>query len=88
MNDGVDAFECTSDGVGIADVPDLQLHVRRQIRGTAVSPVHLLRQVVKRANAMTALEQLIGQMRADEACTSRDQDRFAHATPMLSDLDL
>ena len=69
-------------------VADLQLDVRRQIRGTAVSAVHLFRQVVKRANAMTALEQLIGQMRADEACTSRDQDRFAHATPMLSDLDL
>jgi hypothetical protein len=74
MDDGVDAVERTPDRVGIADVSDLELHVRREVVGTRRSFVNLRRHVVEGAHAIAARQELVGEVRADEARAARDEN--------------
>ena len=74
MDDGVDAVERAPDRVGVADVSDLELDVGREVVRASRALVHLRRQVVECAHAISAREQLVGEVRADEARAARDED--------------
>jgi hypothetical protein len=73
MHDRIHALQGASHGVGVADVPNLELHVGGEIVRRRAR-VNLRRQVVERPYAVAAREKLVGEMRADEACTARDED--------------
>ena len=74
MDDGVDSVECAPHGVGVANVSDLKLDVRREVLGPNDPFVNLRRQVVERADAVSVREQLVGEVRADEARAAGDED--------------
>ena len=58
----------------VADVADLKLDVRGEILRPAAVAVHLRLERVERPHTVPAREQLVGEMRADEARAARDQD--------------
>ena len=74
MNDRVDAVECAPKRVGVANVTLDELDVAGEIRRASFVAVNLRDQCVERAYAVTAREQLVGEMRADEARAARDED--------------
>ena len=76
MDDRIDADERTAERIDVAHVAHLKLDVGGEIVGASRSFVHLRRQIVERADAIAAGEQLVGEMRADEARASRDEDRL------------
>ena len=74
MDVGVDPVKCPPHGVGIANVSDLELDVRREVLGPGDAFMNLRRQVVERADAVSVREQLVGEVRADEARAAGDED--------------
>ena len=76
MDDRIDADERTAERIDVAHVAHLKLDVSGEIVGPRRSFVHLRRQIVERADAIPAGEQFVGEMRADEARASRDEDRL------------
>jgi hypothetical protein len=76
MDDGVDAVERPPKRLAVSDVADLELDVGREIVGARRVRVDLRRQIVERANAMAAREQLVGEVGADEARTARDENEL------------
>ncbi len=76
MDDRIDAVERATQRIDVAHVAHLQIDVGREIVGTRSSLVDLRRQIVERADAIPAREQLVGDMRADEARASGDEDRL------------
>ena len=74
MDDRIDAGESPADRVGVANVADLELHVRGEVAGPAAGAVNLRREIVERAHAVAAREQLVGEVRADEARPAGDED--------------
>ena len=71
----VDAVERASDRIRVAHVAAEQLDVGVKIRGPpGIGAVHLRRQIVERADAMSVPQQFVGEMRPDEAGAARDQD--------------
>jgi hypothetical protein len=76
MDDGSRAVECAPDCVRVADVADVELDVVGEIVGASPVRVDLRRQVVECADVIPVREQLIGEVRADEARTTRDQNEL------------
>ena len=76
MDDCIDAVERATKRIDVADVAYLKLDIRSEIVGALGSFVDLRRQVVECADAITAGEQFVGEMRADEARAPRDEDRL------------
>jgi len=74
VDDGVDTVERAPDRLSIADVSDLELDVGREVVRASGAFVNLRRQVVECAHAIPAREQLVGEVRADEARATRDED--------------
>src|ERR671924_437925 len=75
MIDGVHAAERMLDGSGISDVCANQLDIGMQIIRTIGSrAMHLRRQYIERANAVTMLQKFVGDVRADESGSASDQD--------------
>ena len=84
MDDAVDTVERPFDGGGVADVAADELDVVVEVVGTAVLvAVDLRIEIVEDPNAITVLEEPVGEMRADESRPSRDQDRPAHRTSLF-----
>jgi hypothetical protein len=80
MEDAVDTAQRLTDGIRVADVSGDQLDLGVEIVGTApLGPVYLRIEVVKDANAVTLLEECIGDMRSNEPCAPRDQHSSAHS---------
>ena len=75
MDDGIDAVERPPHRLRVAHVADLQLDVGREVLRPPGAAVHLRGEVVERAHAVPAREQLVGEMRADEARAAGDEDR-------------
>jgi hypothetical protein len=76
MNHGVRAVESAPDCVRVTHVPDQELDVVGEIVGAIGARMDLRRQVVECAYAIAAREQLVGEMRADEARTTRDENEL------------
>ena len=72
MHDGVDAVEGAMHRVCIAHVALHQLHVIAQVHRRHAVAVHLRDQRVERPHAVSAREQGVGEMRADEARPAGD----------------
>lgn len=86
MEDGVDAVERPFDRRRVPHVSDDELDVRGEVRGPPAIAAMNLRcqvQVIERAYAIPVREQLVGQVRADEAGATGDQyvaDRKWHGS--------
>ena len=63
----------------MANVANVEIDVGMQIRWTQRVTVYLRREIVEHAHAIASPQQLVREMRADESCTSRDEDGL-HAT--------
>jgi hypothetical protein len=74
MDDRVDPGERLPHRVGIAHVADPKLDVGSEISGPRAAAVHLRREIVERAYAVAAREQLVGEVRADEARAAGDEN--------------
>jgi hypothetical protein len=74
----VDAGQRAADRLGVADVADEQLGVLGEVVGALTGGVHLRVQDVEHPDAVPALEQLGGQVGADEAGATGDQDGAGH----------
>ena len=83
MHDCVDAGERSSNRIRIPHVALDELDVGREIRWSPRVAVHLGDQRVEHSHAVTACEQSIGEVRADEARTTRDENvlRQSRARP-------
>ena len=81
MHDRVDAFDGAAECVGVADVADDELDLGGEVFGPLAAAVYLRREVVERAHAVPVREQLVGEVRADEAGPARDEDRLGHDAP-------
>ena len=68
----------TIDGGGIANVGNAELHARRRPPGQLC--VHVLSQRIQHANLVTARQQLVQDMPADEACSASEQDFHRRAS--------
>jgi hypothetical protein len=62
MDDHVDTGEGLPHRVGIAHVADPKLDVGSEISGPRAAAVHLRREIVERAYAVAAREQLVGEV--------------------------
>jgi len=79
MVDPVHALQRFLHRIRVAHVCAHQLHGWRKIvRAILDGPVHLRAEVVQHAHTMACGQQLIGQMRADEAGTAGDEDALSH----------
>jgi len=87
--DGGDPAEGVPDGISIADVPDEQLDLGREVgRAPALRAVHLRTEDVQDADVVAVGEELVGQMGSDEPCATRDEDVFGHVRlPLLRRLE-
>ena len=70
-------MERAADCVGVTDVADDELDIGIEVCGPRRRAVHLLDEAVERTNAMPLRKELVGEVRADEAGTARDQDQFS-----------
>ncbi len=74
MDDGVDPVDRAADDVGVAHVAGNQLDVSVQIVGPLGAVVHLLDEAVEHAHAVSGSDELVGEVRADEAGSAGDED--------------
>jgi hypothetical protein len=83
--DHLDAVEGAAEDWRVADVAADQLDVAVQIRRPiAVLAVHLRREQVECPHPVTAREQLVGQMRADESGPAGDENVHDSDSPRLT----
>ena len=80
MRNRVDAVEGSPQNVRVADVAAHELDVRGEVLGPPCLTVHLRDQRVEGAYAVPAPEQLVCQMRADEARAARDENGLRRGT--------
>ena len=78
MDDCLGAGEGEGDRVRIANVAHLQLHRRVKVAGPLALRMHLFVEVVERADSMAMPQQLVGDVGANKACSSGNDD--AHRT--------
>jgi hypothetical protein len=85
MEDGVDARERAPDVVGVADVTHPKLDVAAEVgRAGSVGTVNLRREVIEDADRVSVVKELIGEVRAKEACAARDENVAFHKWHILS----
>jgi hypothetical protein len=80
MEDGVAALEREAHRVAITDVGADELDLGAQVRGAVAAGVNLGVQAVQRSHAVPAREELVREVRSDEACPAGDEHRLRHAT--------
>lgn len=75
MIDGVDVFERAADGSRVANVTVHQLDGRVEIGGPLRSrPMNLWGQEVERSHLVPPIDEIVGDVRANEAGAARDQN--------------
>src|SRR3954469_15587870 len=77
MKDGIDAVERAAEGRAVAHVAHDEVGVWMKIGRTRGVAVHLRIQNVEHSYAVSARDEVVGEMRADEARAARDQDLHA-----------
>ncbi len=81
MADGVDALQRAPHRVGVADVADQQLGVALEVGGAGLIGVDLAVQSVEHTDGGPGLQELAGEMGADEPGTAGDEDML-HCDPV------
>src|SRR5947209_3183188 len=74
MDHRIDVEQRAAYSVLVADVADDQLDVVVQISGALTARVDLAREVVQGADVVAALQEVPGNVRADESCASCEED--------------
>ena len=83
VHDGVAALERPCDRLAVADVADLQLDLRVEVGGRHAA-VHLLDEAVEHAHAVPGAQQLVRQVRPDEAAAAGHQYGARHSASSLA----
>jgi hypothetical protein len=84
MKDDIYILECELDDAWIAHVADHEIDATIEIRWSAARAVYLRDECIERADAVATREQLVCEMRPDEAGSSGDQNpSLPHESPAV-----
>lgn len=74
MKHRIDTGEGSAHGIGVPDIALEQFDIGMQIRRSIGVAVDLRREIVERADAMSASDQIVREMRSDEPRAASDED--------------